>query len=327
MTPEEVAYDDPKNCIALAQDLKGLHLGGVILNQYSNPNNPISHHKTAQEILRDCDNRVDAIIAGAGTGGTISGISKAFRELNMKVKIIGVDPDGSILADPEKLKPKPYAVEGIGYDFVPQVLDRDIVDHWITVGDKESFLMARRLIREEGLLVGGSSGSAVVGALKAIQKFPELNQKGKRIVVILPDSIRNYLFKFISDDWMISRGFLEPPKCPKIPNLSLHLNGPLKLLRRKEIMKEEAGLKFPILIESENNDGNIVGLITAVGYLKSKLSEEDPVIEKEFIIIEKDASTDAILGYASTGYPIILKSNGQYFKFDLESFFSQDNFL
>jgi hypothetical protein len=324
MTPGEVGYDDPKNCILLAKDLKTKYDGGTILNQYTNPKNPISHHKTAQEILRDCENRVDVIIAGTGTGGTITGISETFRGLKMSTKIIGVDPTGSILADPEKLKPKPYAVEGIGYDFVPQVLDRSIVDHWISVDDKESFLMAKRLIREEGLLVGGSSGSAVAGALKAIQEFPELNLKGKRIVIILPDSIRNYLFKFISDEWMISKGFLGPPKCPKSKNLDLHLRGPLKVLRRKEIMKED-GLSFPILVDSENNDGNIVGLVDAVIYLKSKISGNNPVIKKNFIIVEEEASKEAILGFASTGYPIIVRSNGQYFKFDLESFFSREN--
>jgi hypothetical protein len=307
----------------LAQDLKMQVPEGTILNQYCNPNNPASHHITGREILRDCDNKVDAVVAGAGTGGTISGISQIFRKLGMNTLMVGIDPVGSIFADPKRLKPKPYAVEGIGYDFIPDVLNRDLVDQWISVNDKESFCMARRLIQEEGLLVGGSSGSAVAGALKAIKNFPELNQKGKRIVIILPDSIRNYLFKFVSDDWMISKGFMEPIKCPKIAFSNSYLSGPLKVLKRRDIMKTVSPC-FPILVDSENNDEKILGLVSAVDYLKSKITGKDPCVEKNFVIMENPLAHDSILSYASTGYPIIVKDNNQYFKFDLENFLASN---
>ena len=133
--------------------------------------------------------------------GTLTGVGRRLKELNPNIMIVGVDPVGSILAEPAEINGNgvgSYLVEGIGYDFVPRVLDRSIVDRWVKTEDKESFIMARRLIREEGLLCGGSCGAAVVGALKACKDLPA----DKRCVVILPDSIRNYMSKFLSDTWM-----------------------------------------------------------------------------------------------------------------------------
>jgi len=142
----------------------------------------------------------------------LTGIARKIKEKLPKVKIIAVDPDGSILALPNELNGPihSYKVEGIGYDFIPIVLDRDsaLVDKWYKTFDKESFLMARRLIKREGLLCGGSSGSAMVGALKAIREY-KLGP-GQRCVVLMPDSVRNYMSKFLSDKWMVDNGFIDP---------------------------------------------------------------------------------------------------------------------
>lgn len=147
----------------------------------------------------------------AGTGGTISGVAKKLKEKCPDIQIIAVDPVGSILAQPESLNDhkrlESYQVEGIGYDFIPDVLNRDIITRWEKVGDEEAFVMARRMIREEGLLCGGSCGSAMVGALRAAATL----KTGQRCVVILPDSTRNYMTKFLNDQWMYDHEYVETP--------------------------------------------------------------------------------------------------------------------
>jgi cystathionine beta-synthase/cysteine synthase A len=172
------------------------------LDQYSNPSNPNAHYDgTAQEILDDFGTELDMIVIGVGTGGTITGVAKRLKEEIPDIVVIGADPIGSILGGGTKIKP--YLVEGIGYDFIPDVLDNDLVDKYIKTDDGESFLMARRLIREEGLLCGGSSGSAMVAAL---QTAADLDQ-GQKCLVLLPDGIRNYMTKFPNNDWMKENGF------------------------------------------------------------------------------------------------------------------------
>lgn len=213
-TPTEAAWDAPESHIGVAKKLNSEIKNSVILDQYSNPNNPLAHyHGTAQEILESMENKVDMLVCGAGTGGTLSGTAKRLKEVCPNIQIVGVDPHGSILAQPDALNKSvpagaPYKVEGIGYDFIPKVLDRSLVDLWIKTADKESFRMARRLIRTEGLLCGGSSGSAMAAAFKAIRQANL--KKGSRIVVILPDSVRNYMSKFLNDAWMESNGFYTP---------------------------------------------------------------------------------------------------------------------
>ena len=181
-----------------------------ILDQYTNPSNPLAHYDgTANELLRQLDGKIDMVVAGAGTGGTISGISARIKERNPECIIVGVDPVGSILALPDNLNDpgrlQSYHVEGIGYDFVPGVCHRSLVDRWIKSNDVDSLVMMRRLIRDEGLLCGGSSGAAVSAAVKAASTLLE----GQNCVVILPDSVRNYMTKALSDEWMINHEFVD----------------------------------------------------------------------------------------------------------------------
>lgn len=216
-TPTSAAWDSPESHIGVARRLEKEIPGGIILDQYSNPNNPLAHELgTAAEIVEQTgkvEGKLVAVVAGAGTGGTITGLSRGIRKAHgNSVKIIAADPQGSILAVPASLnddhKDTPYKVEGIGYDFIPDVLKQDEVDRWYKTDDRDSFYWARRLITEEGLLVGGSSGSAMSAAVKYIKEArlgPDTS-----VVVILPDSIRSYLSKFVDDDWLAANDLLSP---------------------------------------------------------------------------------------------------------------------
>ncbi|CAI7622478.1 unnamed protein product, partial [Penicillium crustosum] len=197
-TPNEAAFDSPESHIGVARRLEKELPNAHILDQYENPNNPLAHELgTAEEIWTQTNGKINAIVAGAGTGGTITGLARGLRKHNPDINVIAADPFGSILALPPSLNEaranEPYKVEGIGYDFIPEVLDQDAVTQWIKTEDRESFKYSRRLIAEEGLLVGGSSGSAIAALVKAneVKKF----SKDDVVVVILPDSIRSYLSK------------------------------------------------------------------------------------------------------------------------------------
>jgi cystathionine beta-synthase len=203
-TPTEAAWDAPESHIGVAKRLKEVIPNSHILDQYGNPSNPGAHEEgTAAEILAQTGGKLDAVVMTAGTGGTITGVARAIKKALPNAKIIGVDPEGSILAGPGEIRS--YKVEGIGYDFIPDVLDVKLVDRWIKSNDRDSFRVARQLIRQEGLLCGGSSGAAVWAALQVCKDM----KPGQRVVVLLPDNIRNYLSKFVSDAWMRQNGFLQ----------------------------------------------------------------------------------------------------------------------
>lgn len=203
-TPTEAAWNDPNSHIEIAKKMNEEIPNSHILDQYANPANPNAHYKfTAEEIINEFPDGLDMLVAGVGTGGTITGLARRLKEYYSNIKIIGVDPYGSILGGGKEIYP--YKVEGIGYDFFPDVLDNKLIDSYIKVDDENSFNTARELIKKEGLLVGGSCGTATYAAL---QSAKELN-KTQKCLVILPDSIRNYLSKFINDDWMDKNQFYK----------------------------------------------------------------------------------------------------------------------
>ena len=201
-TPTEAAFDDPESHIQVAKKLQKKIPNSHILDQYANPSNPKAHYEgTAEEIIEDFGENLDMVVMGVGTGGTITGVAKRLKEFKSDIQIIGADPVGSILGGGNKVSS--YLVEGIGYDFFPDVLDNNLIDQYIKTEDEESFKMSRKLIKEEGLLCGGSCGSAMVAALKAAKNLT----KSQKVLVVLPDSIRNYMTKFPNDSWMIENGF------------------------------------------------------------------------------------------------------------------------
>ena len=201
-TPTEAKSSDPESHISVAKKLKKEIKNSHILDQYSNPSNPEAHYYgTAEEIIKDFQGNLDMVVISVGTGGTITGVAKRLKEEIPKIKIVGADPEGSILGGGEEVSS--YLVEGIGYDFIPDVLDNSLIDEYIKTKDEESFTMARRLIKEEGLLCGGSCGATMVAAMKAASKL----KNGQNCLVILADGIRNYMTKFPNDSWMKKNGF------------------------------------------------------------------------------------------------------------------------
>lgn len=203
-TPTEAPWDSPESHIGVAKQLLKEIPRSYMLDQYVNESNPMAHYRyTAAEILADLDGKVDMVVVGTGTGGTLTGIAKRLKEACPNVIVVGVDPVGSILAGGSFVAP--YKVEGIGYDFIPDVLDRDLVDIWIKTNDQDSFLTSRDLIAKEGLLCGGSSGASVFAGLVAASQLG----KGKNCVIILPDSLRNYMSKFLNNKWMVDNHFFE----------------------------------------------------------------------------------------------------------------------
>ncbi len=203
--PTDVDPDDPNSYYSVADRLTREIPGAYRPDQYSNPANPEAQYATTgPEIWRQTDGTVGVYVAGVGTGGTISGAGRYLKEQNPAVMVVGVDPEGSIYTAPTEEDVTTYLIEGVGEDFWPETFDPSVVDRYEMVTDREAFVMTRRLAREEGLLVGGSCGMAVVGALRIAEEFPD-----KLTVVILPDSGRNYLSKIFNDDWMREQGLLD----------------------------------------------------------------------------------------------------------------------
>ena len=201
-TPTEALSSDPESHISVAKKLNSELDNSHILDQYSNPANPDAHYYgTAEEIIKDFSDNLDMVVMSVGTGGTITGVAKRLKEKIPQISIVGADPEGSILGGGDEISS--YLVEGIGYDFFPDVLDNSLVDRYIKTKDEESFIMARRLIKEEGLLCGGSCGATMVAAMKAASKL----KKNQNCLVILADGIRNYMTKFPNDSWMKKNGF------------------------------------------------------------------------------------------------------------------------
>jgi len=203
ITPTAVEHDSPESYYSVSDRLAEEIPGGFKPDQYSNMSNPQAHYETTgPEIWEQTDGEIDALVISVGTGGTISGAGRYLKERNPKIQIVGADPEGSVYTSEET---HPYLVEGIGKDTWPETMSRDVVDRWVRVSDRDSFVTARRLARDEGILAGGSAGTTIWAALEVAKDFgPDA-----KILTILPDSGRSYLSKFYDDNWMIQYGFLE----------------------------------------------------------------------------------------------------------------------
>jgi cystathionine beta-synthase len=288
--------------------------------------NPEAHYETTgPEIWEQTGGEIDAIVISVGTGGTISGVGRYFKEHKPEVKIVGVDPEGSVYTAKSEGDLHPYLVEGIGKDTWPETMDPAVVDEWLRVSDRDSFLAARRLAREEGLLVGGSSGSTIAGALEYAKGLAA----DSRVLTILPDSGRSYLSKFMDDNWMLEHGFLERSapaptvrellrskqgETPSFVTISAHQ----KVAEAIEVMERYSISQLPVV-----RDGEVTSLADVIGSIQDRALldrvfknadalHEDvaAAMQGPLATVEADASVEEIVGALTGGTNAVVVADG-----------------
>jgi len=329
ITPTAVAPDDPRSYYEVAKRFARETPNAILANQYHNPDNPKTHElTTAPEIWDQTDGKVTDVVIGMGTGGTITGIGRYLKSKNPQIKIVGVDIEGSILYEiwqnkgriPSGAYPKTYKVEGIGEDFLPTVTDISVVDDIVRVNDRESFLWARQLVRQEGIFAGGSTGSALAGTMKYAAKL-----SGDRLVVVIfPDSGSRYLSKFYDNKWMRENGFLEMEFGEVTlgdllfvkPNKTLHtaaLGDSMKKVMAA--MRGHAISQMPVI----GADGTLVGTLEEVDLLNHVLDNHqhdqnetiDQLVQNAKAVFPPDSTLDEAMPMLTGGYALIVVEHGR----------------
>ncbi|MGH2691879.1 MAG: pyridoxal-phosphate dependent enzyme, partial [Actinomycetota bacterium] len=267
ITPTAVAPESPESYYRVADRLTEEIPGAFQPNQYFNQENPQAHYETTgPEIWEQTDGKIDVLVSGIGTGGTITGIGRYLKEKKPDVLIVGADPEGSLFSAPDE-PARPYLVEGIGEDFWPETFDPEVVDRYVRVSDRDSLLTARAITRQEGILVGGSSGTALYAALEVAKDLGE----GATIVVIFPDTGRNYLSKLYSETWMLQYGFIDRPEVVRVEEILGTKEGELpalvavgaheKVRHAVDTLQQYGISQAPVARDDTGDVTNIVGSI------------------------------------------------------------------
>lgn len=329
ITPTAVAPEDPRSYYEVAKKFARETHNAILANQYHNPDNPLTHERTTgPELWEQTEGRVTDVIIGMGTGGTISGVGRFLKSKNPAIKIVGVDIEGSILTEiwqsggkiPEGAYPKTYKVEGIGEDFLPSATDLSIVDWIERAGDRESFLWARQLVRQEGIFAGGSSGSALAGAIKYCRKL----SPGRLPVVIFPDSGSRYLSKFYDDKWMREFGFLTTELSETTLgdllraklDKALHVASLGDSIRKVVTVMHQNGIsQVPVV----GTGGELVGMLEEVDLLNHMLEKHDhsheesidSLIQNAGAVFQPDTSIEATMPSLTAGYALLVVENSR----------------
>lgn len=317
VTRTDLPHDHPESYVEVAKRIARETPGGFYTDQYANPTNPEAHYlTTGPEIWEDTGGAIDCLVGGIGTGGTISGVGKYLKERNPAIRIVGADPDGSVLSGGT---PKPWKVEGIGEDYVPKTFNSQVVDEWVRVTDKESFLAARKVARMEGLLIGGSCGTCVAAALR----FAERLTPSDLVVVMMPDTGRNYLSKVYNDDWMRENGYLAEDRRAASARDVLTLLGARELLHLSpdqtmqdaiEMCRTQGISQLPIL------DGDqVVGAIQEVTLARLLHDGLDPrnvplrdIMARPLPTVQENVSVDEVYRMLMSGNTgVIVRANGK----------------
>ncbi|MEK6753188.1 MAG: pyridoxal-phosphate dependent enzyme [Chloroflexota bacterium] len=329
ITPTDAGPGDPRSYYEVAKKFAREVPNAVLANQYHNPDNPMTHElSTGPELWEQTEGRLTDVIIGIGTGGTLTGVGRYLKSKNPKIQIVGVDIEGSILTEiwqnkgkiPPGVYPKTYKVEGIGEDFLPSTMDIQYVDAIERAGDRESFLWARQLVRQEGIFAGGSSGSAIAGAIKYCRKLTP----DRLAVVILPDSGTRYLSKFYDDKWMREFGFLSMEFGETAlgdlliakPNKALITATIGDSIRKVvSVMHQNAVSQMPVV----GADGTLVGLIEEVDLLTHMLDKHehsndekiDALVQSAGAVFPPETPLEEAMPSLTAGYALIIVENSK----------------
>ncbi len=323
ITPTDVAPEDPRSYYSVARRITEETPGAFLANQYHNPSNPRAHVlSTGPEIAEQTGGELDALVIAMGTGGTISGLGRYFKEHYPHVKIVGVDPVGSVYYDyfhtGKLTTAHSYKVEGFGEDFLPSTMDFSVVDDVVRVTDKECFLWTRRVVREEGIFCGGSSGGVICAAVKWAERY----DRKMRIVCILPDSAARYLSKIFDDNWMRENGYLEPEFGPaRVRDLlgkrrrelvTAAPQDPVREVVRK--MRRHGISQLPVVEEGDR----VVGLVSesdiVVALTEGHVDADTPVhelVDYDFSLVEPDNSLGVVAQLLAQGKVVLVQDDGR----------------